>query len=261
MKPFSNQRCATHCLVATILLFLISCAPSGIIQPPADRPSRDELILQLNLGVSEFRTIRGMAKSTYRQNGGRQSARQVVLAQYPDKLRLETLGLFGSPVLIAATDGKQSTVLLPGEGRAYTGSSDSGFLSQFLHLPLTSEDIIAIILLRPELIVWQNADISYLDTGISRLILTAGRVKQEIDFNQNRQIVRIASYSDGTMQIGIHYDDYVDAFPRSLKLQLPLRLIEASLNFSDIELNIDHKEGLFKLVPPAEYVVEPIPAI
>ena len=232
-----------------------------MIQPPADRPSRDELILQLNLGVTEFRTIRGMAKSTYRQNGSRQSARQVVLAQYPDKLRLETLGLFGAPALIAATDGNQSTVLLPGEGRAYTGPSGSGFLNQFLHLPLTSEDIVAIILMRPAIIVWQNANVSYLDDGISRLTLTAGRLKQEIDFNQNRQIVRIFSYSAGTMQMGIHYGDYLDAFPRSLKLQMPLSAMQVSLDFSDIELNVDHKKGLFRLVPPTEYVVEPIPAI
>lgn len=248
-----------HYLAIFVVLSLIACTPPDLLQLPADQPTRDALLLQLDLAVNEFNSIKGLAKSTYTQNGKRKSVNQVIFAEYPDKLRFEALGLFGAPALMAATDGINTVVLLPGEGRAYVGPSGSGFLQKLLRLPLTTSDIVAIILLRLKIIERQSSKVSYLANGISRLTLTAGSNYQEVDFNQSRQIVRVAWFSEGNLHTSVLYDDYEAGFPGRLEVHIPDRQLVASLDFSDVELNAVLKEGLFRLVPPVEYLVEPIP--
>lgn len=247
-------------IVLLALVPLHACAPlAGPPGEPFERSTVDDLLGRLEQAAAEFSSLRGLARVSYAASDGRQTANHVILARVPDKLRIETLGLFGSPALLAATDGERTAVLLPGEGRAFVGPAGSGFLQRIARLPLTTEHIVAILLRRPDILPWQNAAVADLEAGASRLILTADAGRQEIDFNGNRELVRVSYYLGRDLVSVIKYKEYRDRFPALIELRVPARDLVAKIDFSDIETNVELQDGLFRLVPSDAYRVEPIP--
>ena len=97
-----------------LLLFvanLFACSAPVIIAPPAERPAIEALLAQLEMDVAEFRSLKGLAKITYLNNGERKAANHVVIAESPEQLRLETLSPFGAPLMLAATDGRHLSLI------------------------------------------------------------------------------------------------------------------------------------------------------
>jgi hypothetical protein len=230
-----------------------------IIAPPAERPAIEALLAQLEMDVAEFRSLKGLAKITYHNNGDRKAANHVVIAESPEQLRLETLSLFGAPLMLAATDGRHATVLLPGEGRAYTGSAEAGFLRQVTRLPLTTKMVVSILLRRPDLLPARQVSINHLPEGINRLTLTAGRLAQEVDYDSRRQLVRVAYRADDQFVSVINYAVYEEGFPQEISIEMPERAVNVTLDFSDIETNVALDGTLFRLIPSSAYRVEPFP--
>lgn len=255
----SRRRFIRICLLF-VLFGLVACSPV-IVQAPVEKMTRDEMLAQLEYSIGRFHSIRGLAKSSYTLNGRKKSVTQVVLVRYPDNIRLEALGLFGSPALLAATDGNKTTVLLPGEGRALVGPAGTGFLQRILGLPMMTEGIVDIILMRPSIIQWVNAEAVSTDDRSSRLALSIGAASQEIDFDQDRNITRVRYLFDSTVQSELTYGRYENGFPGEIVFEIPARKIIAGLDFSEVELNVKHKEGIFQITPPDGYTIEPIPTV
>jgi hypothetical protein len=246
-------------ILAVFVVMLFACAPPEVVVSTADRPSIDELTAQVELDIREFSAIKGFAKVTYRQNGDRKSAEHVIIAGYPDRLRLETLSLFGSPLMMAATDGGRSVMLFPGEGLAYVGPAGTGFLRKLARLPITTKMIVSIILRRPDILKWQDISIEYLPDGTNRLTLVDGRLSQQIDYNQRRQMIRVVYLADDKVVSTIHYSDYAEGFPGQVDLEMRDGNARVTLDFSDLETNSQLDAALFRLTPSSAYKILPIP--
>ena len=87
-----------------LLFFFSSCAKEVPIYEPAALPV-SLVVAQLEQrqnNISSFRAV-----GTIRVQGGKQrwSGRAFLLSEFPDSLRLEVVGLFGNPILYAASDG------------------------------------------------------------------------------------------------------------------------------------------------------------
>lgn len=246
-------------LLAVFVVMLGACAPPEVVVSPVDRPTIDELTSQLEHDVREFSSIKGLAKLTYRQNGDKKSADHVIIAAYPDKLRLETLSLFGSPLMMSATDGGRSVMLFPGEGVAYVGPAGTGFLRKLARLPITTKMIVSIILRRPDILQWQDRSIEYLPDGTSRLLLVDGRLSQQVDYDQRRQMLRVVYLADGKTISTIRYSDYSESFPGQVELEMRDGNAKVVLEFSDIERNSQLDDALFRLTPSEAYRILPIP--
>ena len=255
----SMAEIAGRALIAVFIAIQLSCTQAIVPEPPTEKPTREELLNLLELSVSEFDSIKGLARISYRQNGRKQAANHVVLARSPDRLRLETLGLFGSPALLASTDGVRSIVLVPGEGQAFVGPADGDFLRRVTRLPLTTEMVVSIVLRRPDILDWQQADISYHPDATSRLTLQDGRLSQELDFDASRKLVRVAYYADSRHVSTIRYSEYVDGFPNKVLLDLPASQVVAELEFSELAINTSPEDAVFRLVPSEAYQVAPFP--
>ncbi len=248
-------------LFSGLCLFLFSSCAAPPVIPLAERPSRDMMLERLESSRTAFNSLKGLGKYHFSQRERSFSATQVLFVQKPDLLRIETLGLFGSPALMLATNGVQLTVLLPGEGKAYQGEVDSGMLQRFMQLPLREEDIVSILLQQPLLTAWDEDDIRYDPDGNSTLILKSSYgVRQEILFDLDFNILRFDYYLADGLQMRLTYGDF-DAktrFPHLLQLELPLDELELSFAFSDVELNLVLPDGRFRLTPPVGYLIIPL---
>ena len=242
-------------VVAFSMIMICSCATPPVI-PLSERPTRDTMLGRLDASRIAYTSLKGMGKYRFSQQGKTFSATQVLFAQQPDRLRVETLGLFGAPALMLTTDGEQLTVLLPGEGKAYQGKASSGMLQRFMRLPLREEDIVSIMLQHPLLTAWDEDTIRYDTDGNTALILkNAYGMRQEILFDLQLNILRFDYYLADGLQMRLTYADFDEKtrFPQRLHLELPLDGLEMSLEFTDVEVNTIHPKGRFKLTPPAGY--------
>jgi len=244
-----------------LCLFLFSSCVAPQVTPLTERPSRDMMLGRLESSRTAFTSLKGLGKYHFSQRERSFSATQVLFVQKPDLLRVETLGLFGSPALMLATDGVQLTVLLPGEGKAYQGKADSGMLQRFMQLPLREEDIVSILLQHPLLTAWDEDAIRYNPDGNSVLILKSSYgVRQEILFDLQLNILRFDYYLADGLQMRLTYGDFDEKthFPHQFHLELPLDELELSFAFSDVEVNLDLPVGRFRLTPPTGYLTVPL---
>ena len=219
------------------------------------------MFARLELSRNAYTSLKGIGKYRFSQRDKSFSATQVIFAQHPDQLRVETLGLFNSPAMMLSTDGELWTVLLPGEGKAYQGATTSGILQKFMRLPLRVEDVVAMLLQHPLLPVWDEDEIRYDPDGNSALILkNAYGMQQEVLFDLQLNILRFDYYLAGGLQMRLTYGDFAEqtSFPKHLKLQLPLDDLEMDFSFSDVEVNVSHPNGRFVLIPPAGYDIVPL---
>ncbi len=254
-----SVKIAASFLLTAILLAFSACAKKPDIYVPDSLPTEEVLKARLATALEQFDSVKGFARIEYRNHGEKKAADHVVFAQHPDRLRLETLGLFGSPAMLAATDGVKSSVLFPGEGLAYVGTANADFLGRVTRLPLTPEMAVSIILRRPDLFPATDAQVSYLDEGISRLVLRKGRLSQTVDFDRKQNVVRVAYLADDRPISIIGYSEYKSEFPGRVDLELVSAGAKVSIKFDDIATNVELDEALFRLAPSAGYKVEPFP--
>ncbi len=244
-----------------ICLLVGACAPLPSTLPHP-QPTQDELLQRLDATRAAFFSLKGLAKASYRRGEESMTASQVVIARSPDKLRLEILGLFGSPVMILATDGAALTVLLPGEAKAFQGAATSGFLQQVLRLPLQQTDLVSLLLQQPLLLPWETTEVVYESDGRSRLMLeNAYGLVQNLTFDRHLHLVACEYRLAGIRQMLVSYANFDDVhnFPHNIQLSLPPDDIDMTLDFSSAELNADLLASRFVLVPPAGYTIEPLP--
>ena len=245
---------------AGLILLLSSCAAPPVI-PLAERPTRDAMFTRLDLSRNAFTSLKGIGKYRFSQREKSFSATQVIFAERPDQLRVETLGLFNSVAMMLATDGALWTVLLPGEGKAYQGEVSFGLLQRFMQLPLRVEDIVAMLLQQPLLPAWDEDEIRYDPDGNSALILkNAYGMRQEIIFDLQLNILRFDYYLADGLQMRLSYSKFAKqtGFPQQLKFELPLDDLDMDFEFSDVEVNVSHPDGRFVLTPPAGYDLIPL---
>jgi hypothetical protein len=208
-----------------------------------------------------YTSLKGIGKYKFRKQEKSFSATQVVFAQHPELLRVETLGLFNSPAMMLSTNGAYWTVLMPGKAKAYQGEVSSGLLQQFMQLPLRVEDVVAMLLQHPLLPPWDEDDVRYDPDGNSELILKSSYgMQQVVLFDLQLNILRFDYYLAGGLQMRLTYDDFAEQtrFPQHLQLQLPLDDLEMDFQFSDVEVNVSHPEGRFVLTPPVSYTIIPL---
>ena len=250
---------AAALLMAAFVLFALSCAKKPPVTPVGSLLTKAELQASLAAGLVQFDSLKGFARIEYRNNGKKKAADHVVFADYPDRLRLETLGLFGSPAMLAATDGDSAVVLLPGEAVAFAGSADAGFLDRITGIPITPEMIVSILLRRPNILISQDVKASYPGDGISRLTMKNAQLSQTIDFDLQGHIVRVVYLDDERPITMIGYSGYENGFPGQVELDLINADVKVAIKFEDIETNVELNEALFRLVPTNGYKVKPFP--
>lgn len=136
-------------LLGVCLLLVTACCrrPFDFGPHPQDDP---EAVLAAAEGLlARPATLEGEAKLRFRLPQGRFGADHLVVVAPPDRLRLDTLGFFGSPLaVLLVRDGELLLWDIDG-GRAYRGPATRQTLSEILPLALAPAEVVDLLLGRP----------------------------------------------------------------------------------------------------------------
>ena len=250
-------------LLYTLLLsavLLSSCAP---LRPSlvGDQVSQDfakGLLQEWSENSLPVTSVQGLAKVKVDTPEKSLNGTQVILAEKPNRLRAETLSPFGSPLLLLTADGETLRVSLPSRNVFYTGEATPANLGRFVRIPLRLTDLVSVLLYQPPIIDSLREEAFELQEGGWLLIRYHSKRRQELTFNNTRQLVEVSYYDRDELFLKIDYGDFADEgdpFPQLVGIELPRQTTTASLEFSDLETNGTLRPGIFQLAAPATATV------
>jgi outer membrane lipoprotein-sorting protein len=252
------------CLALSLACLLLgSCAP----RPPAPLPLAPGMEQTLLDRVAEigraFGTVRGVAKVRIETGEKTLASTQVLLAEKPDLLRAEVLSPFGQPVLLAASDGAEIYLLVPGKGKFYRGAASMQNLERVFRVPLQLTDLVHILLYQVPIGSYEGRKLTVNDRGEYVLTLGGpGGRREELVFDGELRLVG-ANYFLGEeplLRVGYgRFNGGSPAFPESISLEMPAQKASATVVFSDVETNVAIPAERFRLTPPKGVEVEPLP--
>jgi hypothetical protein len=241
-------------LIALSVLLLSACAP---VRPnkgePVSQSFADGLMQEWIDNSVLISSVQGLARVEVKApmtsiNGG-----QVIVAEKPDRLRAETLNPFGLPLVSLTAAAGQLGVLLTAQNLYYTGAATPENLAQFAHIPLNVSDLVSLLLYQPPLIEAWKLEAYDLKDGGWLLVRYATLQRQELVFNQSRQLVEVAYFKNNDLLVKAKYAKFREQgalYPALLTLDLPEKYATISLEFSDVETNGRLRPGVFDVKPP-----------
>jgi outer membrane lipoprotein-sorting protein len=262
-------------LAFLLVASVVACTPrhaarEPIIQPAADTSPEDILALfDQRWRLAE--SLRAVGRVTVTSAQGRYSTRQTFLWRRPALLRLDTLSLFGQPVMSLVADAGQASIYYPAEGAFFQGPSSAGTLARAVGLPLDAEEVAPLLMgyIRPA--PTQQVATIALQADESMLLLRfldgEGGLIQDAWVDPDRLLARrVLRYTQGNLaMVDLMYSDVrflaADTFPapHALTIWLPHAETEVRLQFLTIDFNPALSPAVFHLSPPAGVLIRPLP--
>jgi outer membrane lipoprotein-sorting protein len=267
------------CWRVGVLAFLLSvgvvaCMPRPPSRQPSTRPAGDSspesIVAVFNQRWQLADSLRAVARVTLTSVQGRYSTRQTFLWRRPALLRLDTLSLFGQPVMSLVADAGQVSVYYPAEGAFFQGPARAETLARVLGLPLDVEEVAPLLMgyIRPGPTP-QVAAIDLETDGdmlLLRFLDSAGGLIQDAWVDPDHLLPkRVLRYVQGGLSmVDIAYNDIrflTEMFPApyTLTIWLPRTETEVRIQFLTVELNPALSPAVFHLSPPAGMPIRPVP--
>jgi outer membrane lipoprotein-sorting protein len=215
-------------------------------------------------------SLRAVARVTLTSAQGRYSTRQTFLWRRPAMLRLDTLSLFGQPVMSLVADAVKASIYYPTEGAFFQGSARAGTLARVVGLPLDVEEVAPLLMgyIRPGPAPQVAAIDLETDDGmlLLRFLDGAGRLIQDAWVDPDQLLPRrVLRYTQpGLAMVDIAYSDIrflTEMFPApyTLAIWLPQTETEIRIQFLTVDLNPDLSPAVFHLSPPTGMPIRPLP--
>lgn len=234
-----------------LIWLLAGCAGTGGLLPVA--PTAEMLHEKLRENSRQWQQLDTMAKVGLTQAGNFYSTQQFILAEKPQRLRVDVLSLFGQLALQLTVDQDRLQILdktrLP--PRAYQGPLDDALLARITRLPLSVSQLIPLLLYDPP--VFKTAPAGVEQTSDRYLLrFTEGQRQQLFSFDSQLRLRRSEYLYGEQSLLQIDYDDINsdDGFPRAMRVQLPVEQIRLTLKLSDLRLNRPAADKRFRLTLP-----------
>lgn len=244
-------------LIALLLpmILLASCAPiqQKLVGDPVNQDFADGLLQEWSNRSTRVNSMQGLAKVKVHTPEDSMAGSQVILAEKPNRLRAETLSPFGSPILLLTVDGEDLGVSLPSRKLFYRGAATPENISRFVRIPLSLPALVTVLLYQPPMMDALREEAFELGEKGWLLVRYGTPVRQEIIFNIDRQLVEVSYFDQDKLLLKIDYGQFAeegDRFPHYFGIELPRQKTTASLEFSDLETNVELRPGIFQLTPP-----------
>ncbi|MDO8445806.1 MAG: DUF4292 domain-containing protein [Deltaproteobacteria bacterium] len=258
----NSLRLTSHVVLFTVFaVYLAGCAVRHEVRPSKALPiTADEIISILEEGREKVHSLRGMASVKAVYNGKKTNVKEIVVAKRPSKIRAETVGLFGSPVLILAIDGSLLSIYKPAESVFYKGNVSSHDVSLPFPLNLVgTEELTNILLGGTSLIKYGNSDVEFSESEnayILNLRSPDGFKRQMISVDAKTLRLMKSEIMDGERGVAasVTFSNYQDVgnvpFPKEIKVQFLNKPDTLYISYEDIELNVEAADEFFVLTPP-----------
>lgn len=246
----------------SLLIILAACAGPRLPLPPA--PSVEVLLQQFDDKGQRWQQLDAAAEVGIVRSGKYISTQQFMLLEKPDRFRIDVMTFFGQLAMQLTVDQGELQVFLNSTvpGKYYHGPASDEVLARFTRLPLSSTDLVRLLLYDPPQAEYLTAVVE--TTAQHYLLrLTAGNREQQFFFDEHLRLRRCVYLRDDEPLLMVDYDriDQKDEFPRRVIVEMPAQHTKVSVAFSDIKLNQPAKASRFKLSPPDNALPLQLPEI
>lgn len=248
-------------LLLFLLLFMSACA-----RPPAplwtDVPAPEVLVERLSSRSGQFSSLDAAATVSVTTEGRHVSSQQFIMAEFPDRVRVDALTGFGQLIMQLATDGDVMTVFLntTNPPRFYRGVATVENFSRFVRLPLPPELLVAVVLYDPPVLDYQEAQVRSSGTDLE-LHLVDGLFKQIFYFDGQFNVIGTDYIQAQEVVFSVAYSRFsaADDFPRRIELRVPPEDAVLAMRITELVLNTTIPVSRFSLQVPDGINPEPIP--
>jgi outer membrane lipoprotein-sorting protein len=254
---------------AALALALVSaaCAKGGISPDLAADPAA--LLAEVKARQEQVRSVRGTARVRIDAPGVKGTVTELVAAEKPARLRLETLDFFGNPVAVLVADGDRFGFYDSRSRTYWRGDATAENVSRFLPVVLPPEELVTILCGSAPILPGQALEAVPRD-GTVHLVVGAGEVGQRLVVGEKLAVessrVRRAA-ADPAAQAAFYDLDLGEFRPRGgVRFPTVVALDAASASArlrlawkADLEVNERNDDGLFSLAPPRGATVVDLP--
>jgi hypothetical protein len=242
-----KRRARAACALAWLAVAACATTEGG----PPFRPvsGEDEVLHQrfaaVQAAARERRTLRALGKLRLASPDGSTSVQEVVLAERPAQLRLESLNMLGQAATLLVTDGARFT-FFDGKQLA-SGALTEGVLREHLGLAFEPAEAVRALLAAPLAVDWRPTEI--LGRGDERLVRLPS---ESVRFSASGDLAAISGLdARGGVRWLAEYSDWRDVpggrYPFDLVLSFPETKLRAELVLSEAELNPTLDPALFRV--------------
>lgn len=250
--------------VAPALLLALGAAacrgPGGFASLPADDPRPPRLLADFERAAVARHALRGRARVEVEgKSAPGFSARQVVVAERPDHLRLELLGLFDQTLGVLAIDGDHYELFRTVDLSLERGALHDDLLWDNARIRLRPEDAVSLLLGAP----LPEAGLVPVGAGegedgeiLVSLAAPGAAVRQRLGFDPEGRLRRIETVGpDGALEWTAGYGAYEPVGGEPVAHEIELYVAEGRTHvriaLRDVELNPKLPEGTFHVRPAA----------
>lgn len=250
--------------LAVLALVLAGCPAARPLRPPLPEVSATQLQLGLAERRAALRSLRSEATIAIASPERSVTARQFLIVERPDRLRVEVFSPFGA-IFALTTSGGELAAWVREEKRVYRGEATAENLSRWTGLDLQVADVVDVLLGGPPERDVRSASV-FAESATGRL-----RLRQETV--AGAQVVSFASDTllplgleeldlDGRLLWRATFASYRDiagvTLATRIGLELPASSQSVDITLSEPEVNPPLPESLFLLPTPPGATVFPL---
>jgi outer membrane lipoprotein-sorting protein len=250
------RRWATAALLGAALA---GCATLKVAPPSPEAsvalPERADLFRALAARREAIHAVRALARMSYTSGTESRRTRQVVLAERPDRLRLEVLSPFGTVFLLTADRGRLGAYV-PDEHAVYRGAASADNLARYTQVDVPVSTAVDLILGTPPMDEGRDGVVSR-DEGLVQLWQDAGNsVVRVAWFTSRLEPVRWEQRdADGLVLVRARFDAIAEIggvrLPTQVQVELPSSAQRIDIALGEPEVNPVLADALFDLETPS----------
>jgi hypothetical protein len=243
-------------------LLLLSLAMTAACVRRAPPPDLSEdpvaLLAQVERTQGLVARVTGEARVKVESPAGGGTVTQLVTAERPDRLRLETLDFFGNPAAVLVADGGRFALLDLREGVFLRGAATPRNLARLLPLAIPAPDLVLLLCGAAPIAAGRPTAVEPAD-GVLRLTVEGEDRVQRLEVGPGAAVHRSTTSGRPVAPPSLEaYDvtfDRFDAragrpFPGRVRLDAPGVKVRLELSWKELEANGVLPEGSFTLAPP-----------
>jgi len=229
-------------------------APRPIGGPGGPLPSAAQVFDALEQRRSTVHAMRAMARLRYVSPEESRSAKQLVIAERPDRLRFEILSPFGAVFVLTAADGALAA-WARSESTVYRGTASAENLQRYAQVDLPVETAVDLLLGTPPLQPAPGSVVSADDGGVE-LWQETGHVVRVGWFGPDLEPLRYEQRdAQGQVLLRATFGQYatIDGvrLPTQLGIELPSAQRRVDIDLTEPEVNPVLADALFAFETPA----------
>jgi Domain of unknown function (DUF4292) len=252
-----GPRPAAIALVAAVVIGCVRVPPADLSRDPS------ALLDQVRAAQARVSRVSGSARVSIQSPGGSGTVAEFAAAEKPDRVHLETLDFFGSPVSVLVAANGRFAFLDKRANVLYRGEATPENVSRLLPVMLPIEELVTILCGSAPLLGGVPVE-ARVDGGSLLLTLARGDVGQRLAIGERASVessrVRLSQVAaDGTRRevnpaYDLEFGDFLERagvrFPSDVRLDAPAGRARVHLAWEDLEVNGSVDPKLFELAPP-----------